>query len=768
MPRRIDSVSGAGDVHDREHQRNSRGETVGLTMPADASFGLAPSKLRRPSPRPGTVRRSDLVDRLENDRRQLVSVVAPAGYGKTTLLSQWADHDVTPFAWVSLDTTDNDAKVLLRSVAEALDRIEPISDRVFDALRSPTSSVPGSVVPRLAEAFATMTSTVVLVLDDVHLLQSSEGRRALSVLAEDVPVGSRLVLAGRDAPPVRIARLRAEDRITEVGPGDLSLTLEEASELLDAAEVTLDPEDLATLHERAEGWPVALYLAALALRQGGSVGSAVVSFSGDDQLVSEYMESELLARIPAKERTFLTRSAALERMSGALCEAALDLPGAATLLADLARSNVLLVPLDRRRQWYRYHHLFGDMLRAELERHEPGLMPAIRRRAASWCLANDHPEEALAYSIAAQDSKTAADLIEQLWLPLYWHGRLETLEGWVRWMDERGAVGAHPMIAAMASFVYTVTGRPVEAERWADLLDQWQYAEPCWAGNRATEAFAATLRAVHCRHGIEQMRSDVAEAAQKYAAEGIVTPTPACFAGLACILAGDRDAAELLFQDAISIAQQTGAREILVLALWESCLLAMQRRDWNDAEGLVDQLRAVPNPGAEGVAIWVAEARIAAHRRDFPAAREALTQSQRLRPLVSYAVPAFAVQVRLESAHAYLEVGDVTGARTVMREARGILQRRPELGTLVMDVDEMASRIEHGGDAGAGGPSGLTTAELRLLPLLCTHLTTPEIAAELYLSRHTVRSQMQSIYRKLSAQSRHQAVARARELNLVG
>lgn len=698
-----------------------------------------------------------------------MSVVAPAGYGKTTLLSQWADHDDRPFAWVSIDDRDNDTKVVLTYVAEALNRIEPLDRRLFDALRSPTSSIPGSVVPRFGAALAAMTTPVVLVLDDVHLLGSSESRAALSVLAEDVPTGSRIVLAGRNPPPVRIARLRAEDRITEIGPSDLSMDLQEAAALLAAAEVALDTDDIAALHERAEGWPVGLYLAALAVREGGSLAAAPHSFHGDDRLVSEYLESELLARLPPGQRTFLTRAAALERMSGALCEATLDLPDAASTLADLATSNLLLVPLDRRGQWYRYHHLFGDMLLADLERREPGLARTVQQRAANWCLANDQPEEALEYAIAAEDTDTAAHLIERLWLPFYWQDRRETLERWVRWMDQRDAVRAHPVIAAMASFHYTVAGRPVEAERWADLLDRWQYAEPDWAGDRATEAFTATLRAVHCRHGIEQMRADLREATQKYAAEGITTPTPACYHGLACILAGEPDQADVFFRDAVDLAEQTAAREISVVALYERSLLAMRRTNWSEAQALADQTRAAGKRPGGGTALrWVLQGRLAAHHGDHAAVHDALAHTQQLRPLLTYALPVIAVQLRIELAHLYLAVGDVTGARTVMLEADDVLQRRPHLGTLVSEVADLNSRLANAGHGGITGPSALTAAELRLLPMLCTHLTTPEIASELFVSRHTVRTQMQSIYRKLDANNRHQAVTRARELQLVG
>ena len=213
-------------------QRAGRSQRAGGPV-----FDLVAAKLRRPLMRPGTVRRSPLIERLaRGDQRPIVSVVAPPGYGKTTLLSQWAERNGQAFAWVSVDEADNDPKVLLTYVAEALDAVEPIDGRVFDALASPVSSVPGSVVPRLGSAFSSMTSPVVLVLDDVHVLHNPECRAALSVLADHVPGGSRLALAGRAEPPLRVARLRAEGKILEIGPADLSLTRAEASSLLRNAE----------------------------------------------------------------------------------------------------------------------------------------------------------------------------------------------------------------------------------------------------------------------------------------------------------------------------------------------------------------------------------------------------------------------------------------------------------------------------------------------------------------------------------------------------
>src|SRR5215831_4471527 len=246
-----------GDSEVRERADRSRG--------ADGrAFELVAAKLHRPLIRPGTVLRSSLIERMaRNGRRPIVSVVAPAGYGKTTLLAQWAAHGGQAFAWVSVEEADNDPKVLLTYVAEALDAVEPIGERVFDALASAGSSVLGSVIPRLGSAFSAMSTSVVLVIDDAHLLRNFECRAALSVLADHVPGGSCLVLAGRDQPPLRVARLRAEGRIVEIGPEDLSLTLGEAAALLDDAGVMLGEDDVAELYRRTEGWPAGLYLAAL-------------------------------------------------------------------------------------------------------------------------------------------------------------------------------------------------------------------------------------------------------------------------------------------------------------------------------------------------------------------------------------------------------------------------------------------------------------------------------------------------------------------------
>ena len=736
-------------------------------------FDLIAAKLHRPQLRPGTVRRSSLIERLKRgDRRPITSVVAPAGYGKTTVLAQWAERNGQAFAWVSVDEADNDPKVLLTYVAKALDAVEPVGERVFDALASPGSSVPGSVVPRLGSAFSSMASPVALVLDDVHALHNSECRAALSVLADHVPAGSRLVLAGRAEPPLRIARLRAEGRILEIGPGDLSLTLEEAAALLRDTGVALGEDDVAELHRRTEGWPTGMYLAALYLREGGSFGNAGVSFGGDDRLVSEYMESEFLARISRRQREFLTRTAVLERMSGPLCEAVLELPGGAATLADLARSNLLLVPLDRRGQWYRYHHLFRDMLMAQLHRREPELVPILRRRAARWCMDNGLPEEALEYSIAAEDVDTAARLVEKLGVPTHRQGRFTTIHRWFRWLEDRGGMEGHPMAAVLAALFFALTGQPVEAERWAEVVDRWQYGDATRRGAPYAEAYAAILRALMCRRGIKQMRADADEAVRRCAAESIVTPAPALYQGLARVLSGDLDGGDASFQDAVGPGEQAGVHETLAVTLCERSLVAMAHGEWDRAEILADQARTVLRQAGidESYAtplVCAVQARAALHRGDVPAARTELVSAQRPRHLLTYAMPQLAVQARIELAHVHLALGDLAGARTLRREIDELLRQRPGLGTLIGEAQALRTLLSKERDPSAPGASALTAAELRLLPLLCTHLSFPEIAAEMFLSPNTIKSQAYSLYRKLGVSSRSQAVARSRDLALL-
>jgi LuxR family maltose regulon positive regulatory protein len=757
---------GMGDSDVREREDRSRG-TGGPV------FDLVASKLRRPLVRRGTVRRSSLIERLaRGDRRPIVSVVAPPGYGKTTILSQWAERNGQSFAWVSVDERDNDPKVLLTYVAEALNTVEPIDDRVFGALASPGSSVPGSVVPRLGSAFSSMTSPVALVVDDVHILRNSECQAALSVLADHVPLGSQLAVAGRVRPPLQVARLRAEGRILEIGPSDLSLDRDEASLLLRNADIAVGEDDVAELHRRTEGWPAGLYLAALYLREGGPLASAAVSFGGDDRLVSEYMESEFLARISRRRRVFLTRTAVLERMCGPLCDAVLEDSGSAGALAELERSNLLLVPLDRRGQWYRYHHLFRDMLLAELHRLEPGLIPVLHRRAAQWHQRNGEPGEAVEYWMKAGEADAVARLVGTLTFPAYQQGRVATAERWVGWLEDHSAMADHPAAAVMAATLSAMTGKPGDAERRARVAEQGAAVTSLPDGSPSIEPWLALLRALLCRGGVEQMRADAELAASTMAADSFWRTAATLYLALAHLMADDPDRADVLFQDAAAGGRAGGATTGTCVALAERSLLAIARGAWERGERYLAEAWALARDAnledyPPVTIVHAVAARIALHQGNRPRAMAELTRAQRLRPALTHAVPHLAVQARIELARCHLALSDVAAAQILLQEVTEVLTLRPGLGVFAGQADNLRAELAQARGSFAPGASALTGAELRLLPMLSTHLSFPEIAREIFLSPNTVKSQAISIYRKLGASSRSQAVARSRELGLL-
>jgi LuxR family maltose regulon positive regulatory protein len=332
------------------------------------------------------------------------------------------------------------------------------------------------------------------------------------------------------------------------------------------------------------------------------------------------------------------------------------------------------------------------------------------------------------------------------------------------------------MMAVQAAMIFSLTSRPAEAERWADAVDRWQYGDRARPSDPATEAMAVLLRAALCRRGAEQMRADADEAAHRFGAEGGVQPSSAVlmkssaalFQGIARFLCGDLDDADAYWQDAVSMGEAGDVPETVAVALAERSLLAMARNQWDQAGTLADQAGAVLRPaGIEVLLACAAQARTALHRGDVQAARRELLSGQRCRHLLTYAVPHQAVQARIELARVHVALADLSGARTLMREIDEILRRRPELGILASQARQLRTQLAKQSGTGPPGASALTGAELRVLPLLATHLSYAEIAAELFLSPNTIKSQAYSLYRKLGASSRSQAVARSRELALL-
>ena len=428
---------------------------------ADAPFDLVEAKLAAPRTRPGTVAKQDVIARLRASRLPFATVIAPAGYGKTTLLARWAEMDPRPFAWVALDGQDDDGVPFLRYIAAAIHRVEPVAPAVFDALAGPGASIWSTGVPRVGSALATLERPLVLVLDDLHAVENPSCLDVLAALCEYVPPGSQIAVASREEPALPLARWRTRGWLHEIGVADLRLDEQEASVLLKDAGVELDPAEVADLTERTEGWPAGLYLAALSLQAGAPGPARVETFTGDDRFVSEYFRYELLSRLPEAEARFLTHTSVLDRMCGGLCDAVLQTTRSAATLESLERSNRFVVPLDRRGEWYRYHHLFGQLLRNELERSDPEAVAVLNRRAMAWCMANDLPEAAVRYGHAAGETDTVAGLIDRLALPLYYDGRMATVEEWLGWFDRRrpGAVPRPRCLRRLVPGVDRAAGR---------------------------------------------------------------------------------------------------------------------------------------------------------------------------------------------------------------------------------------------------------------------------------------------------------------------
>ena len=736
-----------------------------------ASFDLLPSKLAIPAQRRGSLRRTPLVSRLRaTSEARYVSIAAPAGYGKTTLLAQWAAKDARPFAWVSLDDADNDPVVLLSYIAAALNAAEPVDRRVFRGVAAGGTALWSTAVPRLGSAIASVTAPVVIVLDDVHLLTDERSLDAVDALALHVPPGSLLVFAGRGEAALSLARYRAKGELLEIGPAELALTDSEAGALLAQAGVNVSEDEACALNDRAEGWAAGLYLAALSLQ--ASPGPAAEQFAGDDRFVTDYLRAEHFAHLKPEEIEFLTRTAVLDRMTGAFCDAVLDRTDSATMLAALERANLFVVALDHHSGWYRYHHLFREMLRAELERREPALVAELHRRAAAWCVENNIPDWAVEHSSAAGEVDLTATLVAANALPLYRDGRVATLERWFAAFDEPQLLARYPAVAVFGTWVHALRGRPDDTERWALAVESSDYDGPMPDGSVSLRPWAALVRALLCRRGVDQMRADAELAIDELSPQSPWLPIAMMIHGVSVLLGGDADAGEPLLERAGEAAAAGGATYAGVVAYAELALLAFDRGDLDAAEAQLargHQFISDTEPGdyVSAAILYAAEARIALAGGQGARAQEALVVAHRLRPAITHALSWFGVQTTLELAHAHLELADADGARTLCLEVDDLLHRRPDLGVLVARTVQLREELASFSAPVSGWASTLTTAELRLLPLLTTHLTFREIAERLFVSRNTVKTQAISVYRKLDATSRSEAIERAIELGLV-
>jgi LuxR family transcriptional regulator, maltose regulon positive regulatory protein len=394
---------------------------------------LLATKLHVPRPRPGFLARPRLLERLtEATAGALTLVCAPAGFGKTSLLGDWARRSQRPVAWLSLDVGDSDPARFWRYVAAALDELRPGVGQRVDALFQGGQPPLEAVVTVLINQLVTEPEQVVLVLDDYQLVEAPLVDESLAWLLERLPSQLRLVLASRADPPLPLARLRAAGQLVELREDDLRFTREETAALLRmAVEADLSEAAVAALGDRTEGWAAGLQLAALSLQGQADTSAFVEGFSGSHRYVLDYLTEEVLDGQPEPLRTFLLETSILERLSGPLCDAVTGRSDSQQLLEQAERAHLFLVPLDEERGWWRYHQLFADLLQVRLQQEQPDRVAELHRAAATWHQDHGLPDEAIGHALAAGDATWAARLIERQLDAriLRWEGA--TLQRWL-------------------------------------------------------------------------------------------------------------------------------------------------------------------------------------------------------------------------------------------------------------------------------------------------------------------------------------------------
>jgi len=663
-------------------------------------LALAPLPSTVAAPRRPTVVRERLIRLLSGAAdASVVLLVAPAGWGKSTLLQQWAERDPRPL----------------------------------------------------------------LVVDRAEEMDAHE----LAELAARQPAGSQLVIASRCEPALPVGRLRAEGKLVEVRPKDLAMTRGEAAGLLQDAGLTVAPDDVVALVRRTEGWPAGLALAAAAARAAADPAQAIRRFTGANRLVADYFRDEVLAGLDEDQIRFLTHTSCLDVLTGSACDATLGSHGSGALLRDLARANVPLVAIDQSDTEYRQQVLFADMLSAELRRAEPETERELRRRAAAWYAAEGDLDRAIHHAVAAGDADGAGRMLWTHAAAHVLHGRTTIIRSWLDGFSDE-EVGAVPGLALTAAAAHLVQGARDHVEHWATAAERRLHAAPGVAG---LAAGVALMRAVVCRDGIERMAEDAARA-YALALDDSPWRAPACLlAGVAAHLTGDRAQALGRLQEGARRAA-VAAPAVQVLCLAQLALLAIDEADWDAAEALAARARAqVERVGLADAPICAlalaVSARVRAQRGRADQAQADRREALRMLRRLDEFSPWYTAQLGVVLAGTALRLGDVAAARALVEDASRLARELPEapalagwIGGVLGDVDTLTENVVL--------PASLTTAELRVLQLLPTHLSFREMAAGLHVSANTVKTHAHAVYRKLDASSRSEAVLKAREGGLLG
>ena len=725
----------------------------------DAKFVIP----RRPS---GMLRRTRLLRQLRSAAdRPVISIVGPPGYGKTSLLVQWATESSRPVAWLTADDSDSDPVVLLTDLAMAIDRLQPVSPELFRAIASASMSKL-TVVGRLLAGMSLPSGPVRIAIDDAHRITSRDCLDILAELINHLPEGSQVAVAARARMRLPFARWQADGSLLEIGPDDLAMDGREAVGLGHELGLQLSADTTDTLRRKTEGWPALLTLAALDSRRSTSSPQSIDARS--DEMVSEYLRSEVLERRSRAEIAFLTRTSILERLSGPLCEAVVGERGSMDALEQLARATLLVVDYGGT---FRYHTLLREFLRRELEVREPQGVTTLHRRAAAWYEANNAIEPAVEHAFAAGDLDLAATLVGSSFGLYHWSGRRATIRAWARRFGATALV-ARPWLAVLAALEELAAGDVGATVRYADVAERGTFEGRPPDGTASFEAGRAMLRAVMVRKGADDALANATWAVELEGDLGSWRDFALWQLAVARYVTGDRAGADTAFGEAIVAARADGHAAIYYNVLGHRALLAADRGAWDAAAAMIaesDTLEPVPKVDGYFSSAPSRAARIGLmiHGGDVTAARRELARATALRPLLSAAGPGGAVQCLIAFARAHLAVDDPAGARALVTQARDVIRDRPDLGVLPAEVDALGATLATRAPRRGEGATGLTVAELRVLGLLPYYLSFKEIGQRLGVKETTVKSQALAIYGKLGAATRSDAVDLAVDVGLL-
>jgi LuxR family maltose regulon positive regulatory protein len=740
---------------------------------------LVETKLHVPVARAGLVSRDELVGRLADaGGRKLVLVCATAGWGKTSLLSQWhAAEGPAGFAWVSLDPGDDDRVRFWSYVIEAVRTVAPeVGGAALAALPNAAGDLTGAVLPSLINELAAAGQRLVLVLDDYHCVRNESIHASVAFLLRHLPSNVQLAIATRADPPFPLGSMRAAGEVLEIRAAQLRFSEVEAGALLnDSLALGLEPADVARLRERTEGWPTGLRLAALSLRDHGDPKAFVTAFAGDDRQIADYLH-EFVAAQPRRLREFLLRTSILERLCGPACDAVTGRSDGVARLEEIQRANLFLVSLDSRGQWFRYHHLFRDVLRHELARSEPRLAADLHRRACEWHRAQGDADEAIGHAAAAGDFAVACDLIARHWVALSNLDRDETI---ARWIDAlpRESAEADARVCLARAWAALGLGVVEEIEIWLRAAER---APRPQSAPGADVVIPVAAQAALPRQVSALMAGDVAASAAA-ASRALAVPPEAAWLGrgvadinlgLALSFRGDLAAAEAALRNGLRRLPGDGWSVLHAIGLGQLALVLLDQGHAGEAEAL-----------AQDAERHIAEGRIA----EAPATSPAVLARGRLLELQGDLVSAGAACARavvlarrggrrLELADALIALARLNRrlraydqARAAAREARRVLMSCPDPGKLpeLLVRAERTLQLTTTRRPVPTADPDLSERELAILSLLAGELSQREIGSQLYVSFNTVKSHTRSIFRKLGVTTRAGAVERGRELGLL-